>query len=248
MLKSFQILGYSGGVPTQKRGVTCVMVIDTSFDIMIDCGEGSYLRWQKAGYKWKDLKYILITHMHPDHTGGLIPLIFYRKLYNIESPLTLIGPPNLSDYLTSCFHHLGINSVQDLDIINIEENMELQLGENFNLCAMEMKHKIPCWGYAMQSGNKKLVFITDTLRNTNTIELAQEADVLIHEATFQHAQRDKAKKHFHTTEIQAMEIADSAKVKRLILTHFSQRLTDTDVKKWIWRGQPCVVFDERQKI
>ena len=174
--------------------------------------------------------------------------LIYRKLYNIESPLTLIGPPNLADYLTSCFHHLGINSVQDLDIINIEENMELQLGENFNLCAMEMKHKIPCWGYAMQSGNKKLVFVTDTLRNTNTIKLAQEADVLIHEATFQHAQRDKAKKHFHTTEIQAMEIADSAKVKRLILTHFSQRLTDTDVKKWIWRGQPCVVFDERQKI
>ena len=45
-----------------------------------------------------------------------------------------------------------------------------------------------------------------------------------------------------------MEIADTAQVKRLVLTHFSPRLTDEDVKKWTWQGQPCVVFDERQKI
>jgi len=48
--------------------------------------------------------------------------------------------------------------------------------------------------------------------------------------------------------MQAMEIADAAQVKRLILTHFSPRLTDDDVKEWIWKGQPCAVFDERQEI
>ena len=76
MLKNFQILGCSAGVPTQNRGVTCIMISTTQFDIMMDCGEGSYLRWQKAGYKWKNLNYIFITHMHPDHIGGLIPLLF----------------------------------------------------------------------------------------------------------------------------------------------------------------------------
>ena len=45
-----------------------------------------------------------------------------------------------------------------------------------------------------------------------------------------------------------MEIADDAKVKRLILTHFSPRLRDEDVRKWIWHGQTCAVFDERQEI
>ena len=103
MLSTFQILGCSGGVPTQNRGVTCVLISTLYYDIMIDCGEGSYLRWQKAGYNWQTLKYILITHMHPDHIGGLIPLLFYRKLYGIELPLTLIGPPNLESYLINCF-------------------------------------------------------------------------------------------------------------------------------------------------
>ena len=45
-----------------------------------------------------------------------------------------------------------------------------------------------------------------------------------------------------------MEIADKAQVDRLILTHFSQRLSDEDVQEWRWKGQACVVFDERQKI
>ena len=80
MLQAYQILGYSAGVPTKERGVSSVMVSTSNFDIMIDCGEGTYLRWQKAGYKWKNLKNILITHMHPDHTAGLVPILFYRKL------------------------------------------------------------------------------------------------------------------------------------------------------------------------
>jgi len=45
-----------------------------------------------------------------------------------------------------------------------------------------------------------------------------------------------------------MEIADKANVHRLILTHFSQRLSDRAVQQWIWNGKPCVVFDERVDI
>ena len=60
--------------------------------------------------------------------------------------------------------------------------------------------------------------------------------------------REKAADHFHTTNIQAMEIADEAQAKRLILTHFSPRLSNRDIQEWMWNGQPCVIFDERQKI
>ena len=55
MLQTYQILGYSAGVPTKERGVSSVMVSTSNYDIMIDCGEGTYLRWQKAGYKWKNV-------------------------------------------------------------------------------------------------------------------------------------------------------------------------------------------------
>ena len=101
MLQTYQIIGYSAGVPTQERGVSSVMLSLSTFDMMIDCGEGTYIRWKNAGYKWKNLKYICITHMHPDHTGGLLSFLFYRKLFSIEHTLTLIGPPKLKALIPS---------------------------------------------------------------------------------------------------------------------------------------------------
>ena len=80
MLHHFQKLGSSAGIPTKDRGVTSLIVSTYRYDIMIDCGEGTYLKWLKAGYKWHRLKYILVTHMHPDHTAGLIPLILPSML------------------------------------------------------------------------------------------------------------------------------------------------------------------------
>ena len=248
MLQTYQIIGYSAGVPTQDRGVSSVMVSTSNYDIMIDCGEGTYLRWQKAGYKWKNLKYIFITHMHPDHTAGLVPILFYRKLFNIKTTLTFIGPPQLETFITDSFQHTGINNIQNIRWIDISINPEISLLDSIQIKAMEMQHKIPCWGYKIEDGSKSLVFITDTVASLNAVALAQHSDILIHESTFNHEMREKAVEHFHTTNVQAMEIADKAKVKRLVLTHLSPRLSDVDFKDWIWNGQPCVIFDEKQEI
>ena len=74
---------------------------------------------------------------------------------------------------------------------------------------------------------KKITIIMDTAFNKNTIKLAKNSDLLICESSFYSQESDRAIKYKHLTSKQAAEIAKEAKVKELILTHFSRRYKDT---------------------
>lgn len=76
---------------------------------------------------------------------------------------------------------------------------------------------------------KKCAFILDTAYTKNTIELAQNADIVLCEATYVESELEKGEKHNHLTALQAAQIASSANAKKLIMTHFSQRYTDVSV-------------------
>ncbi len=66
----------------------------------------------------------------------------------------------------------------------------------------------------------------DTRPSEKTAKLARNADLLIHEATFAEGMEDQAIDYYHSTTIQAAEIAKNANVKRLILNHISSRYHD----------------------
>ncbi len=70
---------------------------------------------------------------------------------------------------------------------------------------------------------RKVVYCTDTVFCENAIELAQDADVLIHEATFSHQDAQLAFERLHSTSTMAAQVALAAGVKKLIMTHFSPR-------------------------
>ncbi len=70
---------------------------------------------------------------------------------------------------------------------------------------------------------RKVVYTGDTRPIDRIIEVARNADVLIHDASFTHDLLDWAKETRHSTAREAAEIASKASVKRLILTHISAR-------------------------
>lgn len=70
---------------------------------------------------------------------------------------------------------------------------------------------------------RKFVYCTDTVYTDNAVELARDADVLVHEATFSHQDAQLAFERLHSTSTMAAQVALSAGVKQLIMTHFSPR-------------------------
>ena len=73
---------------------------------------------------------------------------------------------------------------------------------------------------------RKIVFSGDTRPTENMVSFAQNADVLIHEATFASDLEETALNYGHSTAKQAAQIAKKANVTSLYLTHISPRYLD----------------------
>lgn len=70
-----------------------------------------------------------------------------------------------------------------------------------------------------------------------SIHLAKDADLLIHEATFSKGEESLAHDYFHSTTVQAAQVAQKANVKNLCLTHISSRYDRSDWEKLVQEAQ-----------
>lgn len=99
------------------------------------------------------------------------------------------------------------------------------LQENKIATYKEKKLDPKTYTYIVQG--KIISYISDTGVCLGAQKTAKGADLLISESTFEESLEVDAKKYNHLTSKQAATIAKSANAKQLVLTHFSQRYTNT---------------------
>ena len=73
---------------------------------------------------------------------------------------------------------------------------------------------------------KKIGISGDTMPTKELEEFFEECDYLVFDSTFLEAEKQKAQDTCHSTAKQAATVAKNAKVKNLVLTHFSARYRD----------------------
>ncbi|MFC5648429.1 ribonuclease Z [Paenibacillus solisilvae] len=82
--------------------------------------------------------------------------------------------------------------------------------------------------------NGRIVTILgDTSPCDNVLVLAKDADLLVHEGTFSGGMEEKAYAYGHSTVLQAAKAASEAKVKQLVMTHFSSRFDDEAIEQLV---------------
>ena len=75
---------------------------------------------------------------------------------------------------------------------------------------------------------KVYVYCSDTICSWKYLDFILNADTLYHEATFMNDMLNRAEETFHTTALQAAEIALKSNAKKLLIGHFSARYKDLD--------------------
>lgn len=86
---------------------------------------------------------------------------------------------------------------------------------------------------------QKFAFVMDTRLCDNAFALAEDADLLVIEATFLDSEADLAERYGHLTARQAARVARESGVHTLVLAHFSQRYSNMAE----FRAQAAEVFD-----
>ncbi len=148
------LLGTGGMMPLPNRFLTSMLFRLNGKMLLIDCGEGTQVTAKILGWGFKNIDIICFTHLHADHISGLPGLLLTIGNSGREETLIIVGPKGLKrtyDGLATIFPELPFNvDIIELDI-NEENNTSEELNmSGFNIQAMFMEHKIPCFSYKIE--------------------------------------------------------------------------------------------------
>lgn len=86
---------------------------------------------------------------------------------------------------------------------------------------------------------RRYAYCSDTAYSEKIIPIIEGVDCLYHEATFMESEKNRSKETFHSTARQAATIALKARVKKLIIGHYSARYNRQDQLL----AEACEVFE-----
>ncbi len=182
--------------------------------------KGTKKRWEllKKAYVFEDRFEIEINDVKKK-------VFFETKEFQLEA-LEL-------DHTTPCLGYAIVE--KDRRRIKMDEAKKLGIPEGPLIGKLSEGEKIKINGKTIKPDEvsfiekgKKLAYVTDTGLCKNAVTISKNADLLICESTYDDDLLEKAEKYKHLTARQAAQIANQADVKKLCLTHFSQRYKQID--------------------
>lgn len=234
-----KVLGTVSPFPYKNMNCPGFLISDGEYKVMLDCGTGS----SRLLDYYKDLNKlaIFISHYHPDHYADILSLEYAsylgHKLGYLDQLVNVYLPE--TDKIEKTIHGVDkdgwgtsykeLADVMDYTFISDEarENyMEFKIYNqeskithgSINLSFSINPHPINTYSARIENDDGVIVYSADTGFKSNSLtELANNADILICEATFLRGQEKKHDNHLFAYE--AAKIARDANVKQLYLFH-----------------------------
>lgn len=144
------ILGNNSALPAYGRSPTAQVVTLYGQDILIDCGEGTQVRMQQYGIRWRHLDHIFISHLHGDHYFGIFGLITSMNLLGRTGALHLYAPAPLEGLIKDMLAIANTELAYPFFFHPHPEGpAELVDHKLFSVKCFPVEHRIPCYGFVV---------------------------------------------------------------------------------------------------
>ena len=235
--------GTPGAEPDRSGPATAVVVDETPY--LVDFGPGVVRQAAAAaakgvaGMEPSNLRIGFVTHLHSDHTVGYPDVILTPWVLGRRTPLTVYGPLGLEAMTRSILDayqediRIRIEGAEMLSVTGVQVHAhDIKPGVVYedDLVTVEA-FSVPhgtwpdAFGYKLTTVDRTVVISGDTGPHDELAAIAQDADILVHEAYaaygfFQRrAQVQGYHGAFHTSATKVGEIAQRANVGMVVLTH-----------------------------
>jgi len=192
---------------------------------------------------------ILLTHLHMDHLQGLP---FFAPIRSPDIETHIWGPASTMMSLKSRLQRyvsppLFPVSIRDLSPTLHFHELSFDMFEIGKFCIVSQLviHPNPTVGYRIKLNDKTVTYIPDhepmlgaptfprSPEWTSGYDLAQGADLLIHDSQYTHTEYDTRLGFGHSNMKQAFEFAEMANVKRFVPFHHDPAHSDDQLDQMI---------------
>ena len=253
-------LGTGSSAPSKYRNVAGTLIrVPGIGNYLLDCGEGTLGQMRRlygleeVANILRDLKCIVISHLHADHHLGTISVVraWYEQTIkdgsNAKLAISCIDRyekniREISQIEDFGFHrlvfpmHTGNDQYKDYLVRRAEDFKSGEPGlAEFGLSAIKQIAVPHCWRSLAHeielTSGLRVAYSGDTIPCDRFAEKCRGAHLLVHECTFQDDMLEDARKKQHSTVSGALSVSKSMQARRTLLTHFSQRYVKADVAK-----------------
>jgi phosphoribosyl 1,2-cyclic phosphodiesterase/anti-anti-sigma regulatory factor len=256
------IASLPSGVGNVVGGNTTCVEVDTGTDtIIIDCGSGmralGYALMARDFGKGQGTAHVFLTHAHWDHLQGYpfftpayVPgnkIIFYAVNYNPQlylehqqvAPMYFPIPPNAMP--------------ADKEFVQLREGETVQIGRVV-VSSLALYHPGTAYAYRFDDGESVFVFASDgeykSLAEVNLrryIDFFAHADALVFDSQYSLRDVFLSKADWgHSSAIIGVDIAERAKVKKLITFHHEPTHSDEQIYRIVDAAREYATVNELQ--
>jgi len=249
-------LGTGAAIPSKTRSGPAHLVKIGDDLILMDCGYGTLMQFQKIPEDYFDLTHILITHTHADHATDLMAIIQAIFVRTLEigggtkriKPLIIIGPPGFKKAFNELKKILQPEKVS-FNIQVFEMGNSFKRFKGWTLESAVVRH-VDFWksiAYKITEDNESFVYSGDTGFCPEILNFTKGAKTLLLECTVP-ASWEYPKGHLNPQF--AAEIATLSNASKLILTHLYDIDTPQDIKQEISKkfNGKIIIAKDLQKI